>query len=49
MDILEIPNLRQKANEVLKRWFQKNCLGLELQREPILANKESIFVRIALR
>lgn len=36
MDILEIPNLRQKAQEILKRWFQKNCLGLELQDNPFL-------------
>jgi putative peptide zinc metalloprotease protein len=36
MDILEIPNLRQKASEILKRWFQKNCLGLELQENPFL-------------
>ncbi|MFN9420069.1 MAG: biotin/lipoyl-binding protein [Pirellula sp.] len=36
MDLLEIPNLRQKANEILKRWFQKNCLGLELQDNPFL-------------
>ena len=36
MDILEIPNLRQKASEILKRWFQKNCLGLELQDNPFL-------------
>jgi putative peptide zinc metalloprotease protein len=39
MDIIEIPNLRQKANEVLKRWFQKNCLGLELQDNPFLPTK----------
>lgn len=36
MDILEIPNLRQKATEILKRWFQKNCLGLELHENPFL-------------
>ncbi|XZE22007.1 biotin/lipoyl-binding protein [Pirellulaceae bacterium SH449] len=39
MDMIEIPNLRQKANEVLKRWFQKNCLGLELQDNPFLPTK----------
>jgi putative peptide zinc metalloprotease protein len=39
MDILEIPNLRQKANEILKRWFQKNCLGLELQDNPFLPQR----------
>jgi putative peptide zinc metalloprotease protein len=39
MDILEIPNLRQKASEILKRWFQKNCLGLELQENPFLPQR----------
>lgn len=39
MDYLEIPNLRQKATEVLKRWFQKTCLGLELQDDPFLPQR----------
>jgi putative peptide zinc metalloprotease protein len=39
MDLLEIPNLRQKATEILKRWFQKNCLGLQLQENPFLPHK----------
>lgn len=39
MDALEIPNLRQKATEVLKRWFQKTCLGLELQDDPFLPTR----------
>ncbi|MEM9587688.1 MAG: hemolysin D [Planctomycetota bacterium] len=39
MDLLEIPNLRQKATEVLKRWFQKTCLGLELQDDPFLPTR----------
>ena len=39
MDILEIPNLRQKSTEVLKRWFQKTCLGLELQDDPFLPHR----------
>ncbi len=39
MDIMEIPNLRQKATEILKRWFQKNCLGLQLQDNPFLPHK----------
>lgn len=43
MDLLEIPNLRQKANEILKRWFQKNCLGLELQENPFLPTKNRFF------
>jgi len=40
MDILEIPNLRQKSTEVLKRWFQSNCLGLELQDNPFLPRRK---------
>ncbi|MEO1524188.1 MAG: hemolysin D [Planctomycetota bacterium] len=39
MDTLEIPNLRQKSTEVLKRWFQKTCLGLELQDDPFLPTR----------
>jgi putative peptide zinc metalloprotease protein len=39
MDALEIPNLRQKATEVLKRWFQQTCLGLELQDDPFLPTR----------
>ncbi|TWU09763.1 HlyD family efflux transporter periplasmic adaptor subunit [Allorhodopirellula heiligendammensis] len=39
MDYLEIPNLRQKSTEVLKRWFQETCLGLELQDDPFLPQR----------
>ena len=39
MDTLEIPNLRQKSSEILKRWFQKTCLGLELQDNPFLPTR----------
>lgn len=39
MDMLEIPNLRQKSTEVLKRWFQSTCLGLELQDNPFLPRR----------
>ncbi len=39
MDFLEIPNLRQKSTEVLKRWFQETCLGLELQEDPFLPTR----------
>ena len=46
MDILEIPNLRQKATEILKRWFQQYCLGLELQENPFLAAETSGLVRV---
>ena len=45
MDVLEIPNLRQKSTEVLKRWFQETCLGLELQDDPVPADSRSIHVR----
>ena len=43
MDILEIPNLRQKATEILKRWFQEYCLGLELQENPFLPQKKQFW------
>jgi putative peptide zinc metalloprotease protein len=43
MDMLEIPNLRQKSTEVLKRWFQKTCLGLELQDDPFLPTRGRLY------
>lgn len=43
MDVLEIPNLRQKATEILKRWFQQVCLGLELQDNPFLPHKRQVW------
>ncbi len=43
MDILEIPNLRQKASEILKRSFQKYCLGLELQENPFLPQRKQFW------
>ncbi len=43
MDILEIPNLRQKSTEVLKRWFQTVCLGLELQENPFLPQRNKFW------
>lgn len=43
MDMLEIPNLRQKASEILKRWFQQYCLGLELQENPFLPQKKQLW------
>ncbi len=46
MDILEIPNLRQKSTEILKRWFQQYCLGLELQDNPFLPRKHKIWFAI---
>lgn len=46
MDALEIPNLRQKATELLKRWFQKTCLGLELQDDPFLPKRNQFLFAI---
>jgi hypothetical protein len=46
MDTLEIPNLRQKSSEILKRWFQKNCLGLELQDNPFLPQRNQFLFGI---
>lgn len=43
MDLLEIPNLRQKSTEVLKRWFQQTCLGLELQEDPFMPQRGKIW------
>ena len=42
MDLLEIPNLRQKSTETLKRWFQETCLGLELQDNPFLPQRNKL-------
>jgi putative peptide zinc metalloprotease protein len=36
MDLLEIPNLRQKSSEVLKRWLLELCLGIEQPENPFL-------------
>ncbi len=38
-DILEIPNLRQKANSILTRKLRKWCLGLEEQEDPFLPKR----------
>lgn len=35
-DILEIPNLRQKASTVLKRFAAQLCLGIEIPDDPFL-------------
>jgi putative peptide zinc metalloprotease protein len=36
MDLLEIPNLRQKATEITKRFFVWACLGIEQPENPFL-------------
>jgi putative peptide zinc metalloprotease protein len=38
-DILEIPNLRQKASSILSRKLGKWCLGLEEQEDPFLPKR----------
>jgi putative peptide zinc metalloprotease protein len=39
MDLAEIPNLRQKSTEVLKRFLVGLCLGLEQPENPFLPQK----------
>lgn len=39
MDILEIPNLRQKSTEVLKRYVVDLCLGIEQPENPFLPDR----------
>lgn len=39
MDLAEIPNLRQKSTEVLKRFMVSVCLGLEQPDNPFLPQK----------
>ena len=36
MDLLEIPNLRQKSTEVLKRFMSETCFGIEQPENPFL-------------
>ncbi len=38
-DLLEIPNLRQKASSILSRKLGQLCLGLEPQEDPFLPKK----------
>jgi len=42
MDLTEIPNLRQKATEVLKRFMVGVCLGLEQPENPFLPQKNRV-------
>ena len=42
MDLSEIPNLRQKSTEVLKRFMVGLCLGLEQPENPFLPQKNRI-------
>jgi len=38
-DILEIPNLRQKASKILMRFLSRACLGIEQQPDPFLPKR----------
>jgi len=38
-DVLEIPNLRQKAGKVLSRFMAHACLGIKPQPDPFLPNR----------
>lgn len=42
MDLLEIPNLRQKATEVLKRFMIQYCLGIEQPENPFLPQRNQL-------
>jgi putative peptide zinc metalloprotease protein len=39
MDLIEIPNLRQKATEITKRFFVWACLGIDQPENPFLPHK----------
>jgi len=43
MDLIEIPNLRQKATEVLKRFLVGLCLGIEMPDNPFLPQRNRFF------
>ncbi|HTN77728.1 MAG TPA: hemolysin D, partial [Pirellulaceae bacterium] len=43
MDLLEIPNLRQKSTEVLRRFLFEKCLGVEQPENPFLPQKYKFF------
>ncbi|MFV2068520.1 MAG: hemolysin D [Pirellulales bacterium] len=42
-DLVEIPNLRQKASSILYRILAKWCLGMELPEEPFLPQRNHVF------
>jgi putative peptide zinc metalloprotease protein len=43
MDLIEIPNLRQKSTEVLKRFMVQWCLGIEQPENPFLPQRHQVF------
>jgi putative peptide zinc metalloprotease protein len=42
-DLMEIPNLRQKATSILSRWLGQLCLGLEPPEDPFLPQRNQVF------
>ncbi len=42
-DIMEVPNLRQKASSVLHRTMSKYCLGMEMPEDPFLPQRNQFF------
>ena len=43
MDILEIPNLRQKSTEITRRFLTAVCLGIEQPESPFLPQRKRFF------
>lgn len=43
MDLLEIPNLRQKSTEVVKRAFMHYCMGVEQPENPFLPQRNQFW------
>ncbi len=46
MDLAEIPNLRQKSTEVLKRFMVQWCLGIEQPENPFLPQRRQLLFAI---
>ena len=44
-DFLEIPNLRPKADRLLRDWFGWYCLGIEAKPDPVHARKRAGGIR----
>ena len=42
-DVIEIPNLRQKATTILSRKLGEWCLGMELPEDPFLPQRNQMF------
>lgn len=42
-DLIEIPNLRQKANALFHRWFAGSFLGMPLEADPFLPQRGKLF------